>query len=678
MATDLGKAYVQIVPSAKGIAGSVSKVLNPEADSAGKQAGERTGNSLVSTIKGVVIAAGIGKVISSALSEGGALEQSIGGVETLFKESADVVKNYAKDAYKTAGVSANEYMENVTSFSASLLQSMGGDTEKAAEKAHMAMVDMSDNANKMGTAMRDIQNAYQGFAKQNYTMLDNLKLGYGGTKTEMERLLADAQKLTGVKYNIDNLADVYEAIHVIQEEIGITGTTALEAESTLTGSFGAIKAAFKNLIGEIAIGGDIQSALTGLTSSLVTFIQSNLFPMLTNIVSQIVPAFVTILATSGPQLMQAGLDAIMNLATGLAEALPTLIPQAVAAIMTIVATLLENIPALIDAALQLMTGLGQGIIDALPVLIERIPEIITGIVNAIIESIPQIIDAGVQLLTALVEDLPIIINSIVAAIPKIIDGVVKAVLNGIPQLIQAGVKLLTSLITNLPTIILNIVKAIPEIIGGIVETLVNNIPLIVSTGVELLVSLVKNLPAIIAGIVKAIPEIIAGIVSAFGNLMWKIVEVGGSIVTGLWNGIKNAATWLWNKITGWLSDIWGGIKSFFGFGSPSKLFIWAGDMIDQGLAKGITDNVKPVTKAMDKLGEVATRSFESDVAFNAVTSANGSIDAGELASAGVAGAGRQPLSLILKMGGHEWRAFISDITQCQDQEVALKFAYQKS
>ena len=237
MATQLGKAYVQIIPSANGISGMIQKEMGGEVASAGTSAGQSLGSNLVGTFKKIVAAAGIGKALSATLNEGAALQQSLGGVETLFKDSADKVKGFANEAYKTTGLSANAYMENVTGFSASLLQSLGGDTDKAAETANMAMIDMSDNANKMGTSMESIQLAYQGFAKQNYTMLDNLKLGYGGTKQEMQRLLADAEKLTGVKYDINNLSDVYSAIHAIQENLDITGTTAREAATTFTGSF---------------------------------------------------------------------------------------------------------------------------------------------------------------------------------------------------------------------------------------------------------------------------------------------------------------------------------------------------------------------------------------------------------------------------------------------------------
>nr|DAR57163.1 MAG TPA: tail tape measure protein [Caudoviricetes sp.] len=285
MATELGKAYVQIIPSAKGISGMIQKEMGGEVASAGVSAGESLGSKMVGALKAVVVAAGIGKAIGAALSEGAALQQSLGGIETLFKDSADKVKGFANEAYKTTGLSANAYMENVTGFSASLLQSLGGDTDKAADIANMAMIDMSDNANKMGTSMDSIQVAYQGFAKQNYTMLDNLKLGYGGTKQEMQRLLADAEKLTGVKYDINNLSDVYSAIHAIQENLDITGTTAKEAASTFSGSFESMKAAAQNVLGKIAIGENILPSLRALLDTTSTFLFNNFLPMLGNIFS---------------------------------------------------------------------------------------------------------------------------------------------------------------------------------------------------------------------------------------------------------------------------------------------------------------------------------------------------------------------------------------------------------
>ena len=285
MATEIAQAYVQLIPSARGITGKIQSILNPEASAAGQSAGQSLGSSLVGVMTKVIAAAGIGKAFSAAISEGAALQQSLGGIETLFKGSADKVKGYANEAYKTTGLSANAYMENVTGFSASLLQSLGGDTNKAAETANMAMIDMSDNANKMGTSMESIQMAYQGFAKQNYTMLDNLKLGYGGTKQEMQRLLADAEKLTGVKYDINNLSDVYSAIHAIQENLDITGTTAKEAASTFSGSFESMKASAQNVLGKLALGENILPSLHALLKTTSTFLFDNFLPMVGNIFS---------------------------------------------------------------------------------------------------------------------------------------------------------------------------------------------------------------------------------------------------------------------------------------------------------------------------------------------------------------------------------------------------------
>lgn len=300
MATELGKAYVQIIPSARGMKGMLSKELGADIPQIGKEAGESLAGKLIGVTKKLIAAAGIGKLIHSSLMEGADLQQSLGGIETLFKGSADVVKKYANEAYKTTGLSANAYMENVTGFSASLLQSLGGDTRKAADVANMAMVDMADNSNKMGTSMDRIQDAYQGFAKQNYTMLDNLKLGYGGTKTEMQRLLADAQKLTGVKYDINNLSDVYQAIHAIQENLDITGTTAKEAATTFSGSFASMKAAAQNVLGKLALGEDIMPSLHQLFETVKTFLVGNLIPMVWNVLKGI------------PQVLAAALGELMH------------------------------------------------------------------------------------------------------------------------------------------------------------------------------------------------------------------------------------------------------------------------------------------------------------------------------------------------------------------------------
>lgn len=291
--TKLADAYVQIIPVSEGIAGRIKELFKDLPDE-GDEAGEKTGKSLGNSIKNALIATGlttaIGTIIKSSFAEGAALEQSLGGVETLFKEHADIVKKNAKEAYRTAGMSANEYMENVTGFSASLLSSLSGDTKEAAKIADMAMIDMSDNANKFGSDMQSIQYAYQGFAKQNYTMLDNLKLGYGGTKSEMERLLADAEKLSGHKYDISNLSDVYNAIHDIQVNLDVAGTTSKEAASTFSGSFSSMKAAAKNLLGDMSTGaGDVDKDIKEVAKTAKTFIFDNALPMLDKITDSLGP-----------------------------------------------------------------------------------------------------------------------------------------------------------------------------------------------------------------------------------------------------------------------------------------------------------------------------------------------------------------------------------------------------
>lgn len=592
--SDLGKAYVQIMPSADGIKGMLEKGLGGAAEESGK----KSGSIFLSTFKRIFVAAGVGKIFKDAIMGGGELEQSLGGIETLFKGSSDKMKAFANEAYMTAGLSANAYMENVTSFSASLLQGLGGDTDKAADIANMAMIDMSDNANKMGTDMQSIQFAYQGFAKQNYTMLDNLKLGYGGTKTEMERLLKDAQALSGVEYNIDNLSDVYSAIHVIQQEIGITGTTAQEAAETLQGSFATMQASFQNLMSKMALGMDIGPSLEAMGKSILTFVK-NLFPMIKNLVVQLPTSLISVLAQATPGLITAGTDMVLNIVLGLVESIPTLV----------------------DGAMQLVIGLADGIMQAVPMIIEKVPLIINGIVDNLLGAIPKIIETGIKLLTSLINNLPKIIATIVEALPKIIDSVIKGILENIPLIIDAGVKLLTALVENLPLIILTIVEALPKIIMSVVNALVNNIPLIVETGVKLLTALITNLPQIIWTIIKSMPQIIISMISALGQGIVEFVKMGGQLISGLWRGIADKATWLWNQIKGFFSAVVSKIKNFFGISSPSKLFAEFGSDLDAGLAKGISDNTRPITQAMDEVGRLTARSFESEIAFNATSSA---------------------------------------------------------
>ena len=460
------------------------------------------------------------------------LEQSLGGVETLFKENADTVIKNAKEAYKTAGVSANEYMQGVTSFAASLLQSTGNNTAKAAEIADMAFRDMSDNANKFGTDMSSIQTAYQGFSKGQYQLLDNLKLGYGGTKEEMQRLLADAQKLSGVKYDISNLADVYNAIHVIQNELGVTGTTANEASSTIQGSVTAAKAAFQNFLSGaggfeevvdtvVTAGTQIGKAvvkmlpkivdgIVGIVNGLIPEIPKlieTLLPALLNgvlaLIKGLVAAIPTLLTTLSemlPTIIQSLVDMFVQVAKAFAEQAPTIMPIVVNGIIDALITLLENADVIIDACLALILGLTEGIIQVLPILIERLPEIVQKILEALIEAAPVLMKAGIELIIM----------------------IVKGTIQAIPTLIKSLWTLSTQTIPN--------------------------------------------------AIREAIP---------------KAIQAGKDMIKGLWNGIKNFD--LKGNMKKLASQALDGFKSMLGIHSPSTAFAYLGKMSMLGYTNQIED-----------------------------------------------------------------------------------------
>lgn len=407
---ELGKAYVQIVPSAQGIKSALTEMFDEETEGLGEQTGQSIGQELIGTLKKVIAAAGIGKIISDSINMGGALQQSLGGVETLFKDSADTVKEYAAQAYRTVGLSANDYMEQTTSFAASLLSSVSQDTDAAAQLANMAMVDMADNANKMGTDMQDIQNAYQGFAKQNYTMLDNLKLGYGGTQAEMQRLLKDAEKLSGVHYDLGNLADMYSAIHVIQKEMDITGTTAKEASTTLTGSFAAMKAAAENVLADWSTGADLTAPLQGLVETAQTFLVGNLLPMIGNVLAGIPELVYTLV----PEILQSGTQLVTSLAEGFTQGIPDFLSNALPQLLQFTEELRANAGVFVDAGLNLITQLLNGLIAGLPDLIAYVPDIIINICGVINDNMPKILAQGVSIIVQLIAGLVQTVPSLLA------------------------------------------------------------------------------------------------------------------------------------------------------------------------------------------------------------------------------------------------------------------------
>lgn len=448
---ELAKAYVQIVPSAEGIQGKITEALGGEPAAAGDAAGQSLGAQLVGTLKNVIVAAGIGKIISESINLGGALQQSLGGVETLFGAGGRTIEEYAQSvgksvedvrdkyeilmksqqtvmdnaaqAYKTVGLSANDYMEQTTSFAASLLSSVSQDTQAAADLANMAMVDMADNSNKMGTSMQDIQNAYQGFAKQNYTMLDNLKLGYGGTQAEMQRLLKDAEKISGVKYDLGNLADMYSAIHIIQQEMDITGTTAKEAATTLTGSFAAMKAAAENVMGNWSTGADLTEPLQALADTAQTFLVDNLLPMIGNVLAGI-PEIVYSLV---PELLQTGTELLSSLAQGFTEGIPEFFSTALPQLLAFTDQLRDNAASFVDAGLNLITQLINGLIAGLPDLIAYVPDIIINICGIINDNMPKILAEGVSIIVQLVVGIVKAVPDLLANWKKILQAVLSVI-----------------------------------------------------------------------------------------------------------------------------------------------------------------------------------------------------------------------------------------------------------
>lgn len=435
-----------------------------------KDAGDKADKSkerfskLGSVLKGVGVAMGavvtvaaatavkLGKEVVNAYAD---YEQLVGGVDTLFKGSSQKLQSYASNAYKTAGLSANDYMETVTGFSASLIQSLGGDTDKSVKYADMAITDMADNANKMGTDMSLIQNAYQGFAKQNYTMLDNLKLGYGGTKEEMQRLLSDAEKISGIKYDISSYADVVDAIHVMQESMDIAGTTAKEAKGTISGSVNALKSSVTNLV----VGfGDANADLDVLCENVVTAFQTvleNISPIVENLISALPTVITTLLESAGemlPTVLETLAELFAQVLEGLLQLLPQLIPVAVSALLTITNAIVENLPLLIESATLLVATLVQGLADALPTLIPTTVNAVMTIVQGLLDSLPSILDVGLELVSALAQGILDALPDLISKLPQIIMGIVTFLLNSIPQIIQTGIKLLTSLVSALPTL----------------------------------------------------------------------------------------------------------------------------------------------------------------------------------------------------------------------------------
>lgn len=505
-------------------------------------------------VAGAAAATAVTALVSKSVGAFADYEQLTGGVETLFGAGGRSVEEYAQSvgksvsdvqgkydslmsaqnvvlenankAYMTAGMSANEYMDTVTGFSASLISSLGGDTNKAADYANSALVDMSDNANKMGTNMTDIQNAYQGFAKQNYTMLDNLKLGYGGTQAEMKRLLSDAQKITGQKYDISSFADITQAIHAIQTQMDITGTTAKEASTTISGSWGSLKAAFQNVLVGLTTGGDMfDQSLDALINTAVTFGQ-NIIPAikgalsgigyliegLAPVIGETIPPLINdlapTLANSAVSLISSLVNGLTQNATQFSECLSNMIIVAVAGISTVV-------PQLLDAASKIVSNLMQGLTNSMPQIVNGAVTLIEGLVNGLVNNIPLLIMGAVQLVASLA-------NGLIANLPRIID---------------AGVNLIT----------------------GIVSASYSMMPQIIQNGMQLVVNLAVGLVRAIPQLIAALPRITGAIVKGFKSVNW--FDLGLQLIKSIWEGIKSIGSEMWNGVKEKTSELWGGVKN---------------------------------------------------------------------------------------------------------------------
>lgn len=606
-------------------AGKSASELGEEAAKSGRQAQEASGGYTVfKNVLANLASSAIGAAVNGLKNLGSAVlnvgkqaieaysqnEQLVGGVQTLFKDSAGIVQDYANNAYKAAGMSANEYMDTVTSFTASLIQSLGGDTKAAAELGNTAVQDMSDNANKMGTDIGSIQQTYQSLARGNYAMLDNLKLGYGGTKAEMERLMSDAEKLTGEHYTVGDFGDTVKAIHAVQTQMGITGTTAKEASTTIEGSMNAMKASWQNLLAGMSdSGANMDGLIANLVDSVNTF-AGNIMPRIAPLINGMVTAAVQLLPQAvnmlTSQLLPLITAQVPNIVSGLSQvvqaivaALPQIMSALTAALPQIVEALLTLLPQLIDAGMQMLTSLIQGITEALPTLIAMLPTIVQQAASVVLANLPLIIQAGVQLLLALVNGIVGALPQLIQMLPGIVMQITDVLLNNLPLIITAGIQILIALIQGITQAIPQLVAMLPQIVVKIVRTLSAHLPEILSTGLQMMVQLAAGIVRGIGNAVSGARNVVSAIVGALRQAPGMVLDVGTNIVRGVWEGISNSIGWLRDKVSGWVHGIMQDIKGFFGIHSPSRLMRdEVGKYLAEGIGVGFEDEMGNVSKQM--------------------------------------------------------------------------------
>lgn len=555
-------------------------------------------------------------------------EQLVGGVDTLFKQNSKQVQAYADSAFRTAGMSANEYMSTVTSFSASLIQSLGGDTKKAAEIGNQAVIDMADNSAKMGTGIESIQTAYAGFAKGQYMLLDNLKLGYGGTKTEMERLLKDASKISGIKYDISSFADVTQAIHVMQTEMGIAGTTAKEASGTIQGSLDSMKSAWQNLLTEMSSKDANMSVLIqNVVDSAKTF-ATNLLPVIKQalegigtLISQLLPKILSeipkMLGSFLPKLAKSGADMINALFDGITDNSKSILDGVISIAGTIFNTLAGMIPKLWQLSMDAIMQLTQGITENAPMIFDAVTKTVLGLITMLTAEMPKFLQSGIDMVLSLVNGISQSAPLLIQPALNLIMTIVNKLLENMPSIIDAGLKLILGLGIGIINAIPSIVEKLPVIIGKIIEFIVGAIPQIVSVGVQLLVALVKNIPAIVFGLLKAIPTITGAMLTGLGSCVSQFWDMGVNLIKGLWEGIKSVGKWLKDKIAGFFGGVVDSIKDFFGIHSPSTLMRddigWFAGL---GVGDGFEKSMGTVKKQMNSSLNGVMKSMQKSVAID--------------------------------------------------------------
>ena len=606
MATELGKAYVQIIPSARGISDGIAKAVVPESAKAGHTAGVSLGSKLAKAASAAIAAAGIGKAIAASISEGGKLQQSIGGVETLFKSSAGTVKKYAQEAYRTTGVSANTYMENVTSFAASLVSSLGGNTKKAAKLANTAMTDMGDNANKMGTDMDLITQTYQSLARGNYAMLDNLKLGYGGTKSEMERLMRDAEKLTGEHYTVGDFADTVKAIHAVQEHLGITGTTAKEAATTLEGSFNSMKASFQDVLGNLSDGElDITPSLNALATTTSNFLFNNFLPMIGRVFKNLPGAIGTFIQAAAPNVKKGIQGLFSNLGIKIDfSSITSSFSKITSAIQPVVNTIKNSFSHLKFSGLQ---SLANAILPAVSAGFSSFASVAGPAISGVVKSFASLWNAAQPLVSVIAGAL----KPAFQVLGAFLGGVFKGVLSTVKFAFDA-LKVVILVITPIVKVIVSVFKAFSPVIttlAGFIGELIGTFGSLGTAG-KVMKSLVsgawngiKSAVSVAGGGIKSVVNAVKAAWNALGKAgSWlKNAASGawhglGNVVSGVSRGIRGAVNGAKNafsafghgvsSISGGVRNVLGGVRSAFN-GLRNISLAGAGRAIMHGFLRGL-------------------------------------------------------------------------------------------